>query len=568
MVLSRKATIGIQIFYTKNRLFFVLGMIFVIANGFLDLVLAYIMQLLIDATGSNYDVTILWKPVYLAVLFIVSYAITLWGFRYFKSKFIKKAVSSYKQELFRKVLYRNENTFSDGAMSEILSYMTNDMIFIEDKYLLGQFQIASISVWLFGSTAFMFWYNWKLALAVVLFSTVSILVSALSGKKMAFLTNAISDSNIIFMGKIKDLLCGFPEIKTFHAEHQVQCIFQNINRSLEENKDSRRLQEGALELFSTLVGYIVQIGIFIVGAYLAIKGEMTAGTVIAFVQLMNYFLKPIQVFPVLLANRKAAVLLFEKAVSKIDVEPEENKKIMKEDLVKIEFRKWGFSYEAGSELFNNIDLTFDEGCSYAIVGMSGKGKSTLLNSIVGSYLDTQKGNIYYNDINLNDISFSYIIDNICLIRQNTFIFNASLLENITMYQNFSSNEIKKAVDIAGLRELISKKGYDYPCGENGCNLSGGEKQRISIARAALKKPGVMLLDEPTSALDTITAKHVMNAILSIENCMKIIVTHKIDKELLSKFDKIVLITDKGIVCDTYESLLKENLYFNTLIQLQ
>ena len=189
---------NLSIFYEKNKKNFGFGMVFVVVNSFLDLFLAYIMQALIDA-ASGKDLEVLLRPISLSIVFILSYGVSLWGFRYYKSKFVKTAVSSYRRKIFDRVLMKNDNTYTEDATSKLLSAMTNDEAVIEEQYLVAQFQIASLSIWLLGSIAFMLAYNLQLSCIVMVTSLLSVAFSVIFGRKMAALTEAISDSNARFV---------------------------------------------------------------------------------------------------------------------------------------------------------------------------------------------------------------------------------------------------------------------------------------------------------------------------------------------------------------------------------
>lgn len=168
--------------------------------------------------------------------------------------------------------------------------------------------------------------------------------------------------------------------------------------------------------------------------------------------------------------------------------------------------QFGYSNE---DVLKNINVTFEKGKSYAIVGSSGSGKSTLLNMILGTF-DNYNGKISIDNIDLKDMKRSSLYNVVSMVQQNVFIFNNSIIDNITMFKEFEQFRIINAMEQSGLKELVQKKGDHYLCGENGINLSGGEKQRISLARCLLKGASVLLLGEATSALDAVTAKNIEN----------------------------------------------------------
>ena len=155
-----------------------------------------------------------------------------------------------------------------------------------------------------------------------------------------------------------------------------------------------------------------------------------------------------------------------------------------------------------------------------------------------------------------------------IIQQNVFVFNATIKDNITMFRDFSDEQIDEAIRLSGLTALIEEKGADYLCGENGGGLSGGEKQRISIARSLLKKSQVLLVDEATAALDAETAYQVSGAILGLEDVTSIVVTHSLEEGLLKQYDGIITLKNGAIVeAGTFDELIEEKGYFYSLFTI-
>ena len=154
---------------------------------------------------------------------------------------------------------------------------------------------------------------------------------------------------------------------------------------------------------------------------------------------------------------------------------------------------------------------------------------------------------------------------VSLVQQNVFIFNASIRDNITMFSDFPREEVDRAIELSGLSKLIAERGEDYLCGENGSGLSGGEKQRISIARSLLKKSNVMLVDEATAALDAQTAHQVSSAILDLGDLTRIVVTHSLEENLLKRYD-CVLTLKNGTVFEagSFDELMAKKGYFYSL----
>ena len=324
--------------------------------------------------------------------------------------------------------------------------------------------------------------------------------------------------------------------------------------------------ELVVEMLSTSAGIVVQFGVFLVGAYLALSDVgISAGSVLVFVQLLNYVVNPIGTIPKCLAERKAAKALMEKLVAALDENVREEGSVEKHTLDHaITVRDLSFGYESEKTVLKHINLRFEAGKSYAVVGASGSGKSTLLNLLMASHTD-YKGDILYDEVSLREISSKALYDMVSAVQQNVFIFNASIRDNITMFSEFPTEEVDRAIKLSGLSELIAQRGENYLCGENGSGLSGGEKQRVSIARSLLKKAQVLLVDEATAALDAETAHYVVDAVLNLESITRIVITHDMDRSLLERYDEIVVLKNGGIVeTGTFAQLMERKEYFYSL----
>lgn len=233
----------------------------------------------------------------------------------------------------------------------------------------------------------------------------------------------------------------------------------------------------------------------------------------------------------------------------------------------ITLRDVSFAYEENKEVLKNVSVEFTKNKSYAIVGGSGSGKSTLLSLLLG-YFRGYKGKVMFDDSEIRDIAVESLYDMFSVVQQNVFLFDSSLKNNITMFKEFDENEYSKAVKLAGLTALVREKGSSYECGEGGRNLSGGEKQRVSIARCLIRGTPVMLMDEATASLDNATAYAVTNFILALDGLTKIIVTHKLEAEIMKKFDSIIAMNN-GTVAEmgTFTELMKRKGYFYSLFNV-
>lgn len=555
-------------FFRGNKILFALTIVFGILGIGISIAFAYLLQRLLDVanTGTIDELKrlILFSLIIFAALFLVEMLL-----KRIKAAFLKKAMLQYKKDAFEMITKKGISSFASETTSSYLSILTNDATYIENNYLVGL--IASIAqlTSFFGALALMIYYNWMLTLVVILSCSIPIGLSIIFGKKLQILEKEISKKNENFMGKVKDLLSGFFIIKSFQAENTAIKLFDNENEELESEKENRKNTEGTINAISSVLSGALQIAVFVVGAFLAIKGDITVGVVLAFVQLMNNIMEPIQTLPALFAKRKAASGLIDKMEGYAKSNEEEVGTLELKNINNgIKFEGVSFSYNDDGELaLKDINLNFEKGKSYAVVGESGSGKSTILRLIMRGYLN-YTGDIKLDEKELKDVDSTSLYNLLSIVQQDVFIFNSTIKDNITLYKNFDEDKINKAIELAGLRKLIANKGIDFNCGENGVNLSGGERQRISIARSLLKNTEVLLMDEATSALDAETSKAVLDQILSLDELTRIVITHSLKKEELKKFDEIIVMRN-GMVQEkgSYEELVEKKDYFYSLCNI-
>ena len=232
----------------------------------------------------------------------------------------------------------------------------------------------------------------------------------------------------------------------------------------------------------------------------------------------------------------------------------------------VELRDVSFSYVEGEPVLNHLSVRLEAGKSYAVVGTSGSGKSTFLSLLMGSF-PTYTGEILVDGVELREIRLSSLYDLMSLIRQDVFLFQRSLRDNLTMFRDFPEEVVRQAASLAGLGDLVAERGLDFPCGENGNALSGGERQRVSIARSLLRKTPVLLADEATAALDRETAFRVTSSLLDLDGLTRVVVTHSLDEPLLRRFDEILVLRG-GVIEErgAFDSLMARKACFYSLMQ--
>lgn len=556
-------------FYKGNIPYFLVAFVEAVLGAVGALLISWLIQQLVDLIGGYDTGFTLTDLTIISLVLVAGIAATSLISYYSKPKCITRGISQYKEHIFRELTKKNISAFSGENSSTYISALTNDIQAIEQGYLWDTYTILDSLFTFIGAMALMIWYSPLLTLIAIGLSLLPLIASVLTGNKVAQEEKKVSDRNGSYTSTLKDCLGGFSVIKSFKAEAQMLRLFKVNVKKLSQAQCRKHKMKILVQMFGSVAGCAAQLGVFLFGGYLALSGKgVTAGTTMVFVQLMNYVLSPIATIPTCLAERKAARALIEKIAQALDANVREEADPTNITLKRgITIRDLSFGYAPEKQVLHNIDCTFECGKKYAIVGASGSGKSTLLHLLMASYPDYD-GTICYDDTELRQINSNDLYELESMIQQNVFVFNATIKENITMFREFPEDQIEAAIKSSGLSALIDEKGPDYLCGENGSGLSGGEKQRISIARSLLKKSKVLLVDEATAALDAETAYQVSSAILGLEGITGIVVTHSLDENLLRQYDSILTFKNGSIIEEgPFDALIDKKGYFYSLFTI-
>lgn len=556
-----------RLFY-KNKMCFIASVIMTIVMSFLNLMISWLIQQIMDSM-ANQNMQSVVRCAWIAASVVIAYTVANAVYRAVYPRFLQRAMQQYRDYTFSRLTQKSLRSFSKEGTALYVSALTNDCTSIENNYLAATFTLIELLFCFLGALIMMLYYSPVMLVLAVALSFLPVAVSMTAGNRLAEQEKEISKKNEHFVSIVNELLSGFPVIKSFRAETQASRLFSKRNEQAEEAKKNKRRTEQLISLLANDAGIIAQMGIFLAGAWLAISNKgVTAGVVIVFVQLMNYILNPISQVPLLWSNRKAAIALMEKLSDALSENVrEEGREKLNGFSEKIEVKDLTYGYEPESPVLKDLDVQFDAGKSYAIVGGSGSGKSTLLNLLMGSSSNYQ-GEICIDSVSIKNIESESLYQLMTSVQQNVFVFNDTIRNNVTMFHEFPDKEVTLALERSGLSEFIEKRGEDFVCGENGANLSGGERQRISIARALLRKSPILLVDEATAALDAATARAVSFSILNLVGMTRIVVTHRLEEAILRRYDKI-LVMKNGTICEqgNFDTLMQQKGQFYSLFQI-
>ena len=565
---KKKSREFIHQLYYKNRMNFIVTIILTIAMSSLNLMISWLIQQIMDSM-ANQNMQAVVRCAWIAASVVIAYTVANAVYRAVYPRFLQRAMQQYRDYAFSRLTQKSLRSFSKEGTALYVSALTNDCTSIENNYLAATFTLIELLFCFWGALIMMLYYSPVMLVLAVALSFLPVAVSMKAGNRLTEQEKEISKKNERFVSIVNELLSGFPVIKSFRAEAQASRLFSQRNEQAEEAKKNKRRTEQLISLLANDAGIIAQMGIFLAGAWLAISNKgVTAGVVIVFVQLMNYILNPISQVPLLWSNRKAAIALMEKLSDALSENVrEEGREKLNVFSEKIEVKDLTYGYEPESPVLKDLDVQFDAGKSYAIVGGSGSGKSTLLNLLMGSSSNYQ-GEICIDSVSIKNIESESLYQLMTSVQQNVFVFNDTIRNNVTMFHEFSDKEVTLALERSGLSEFIEKRGEDFVCGENGANLSGGERQRISIARALLRKSPIILVDEATAALDAATARAVSFSILNLIGMTRIVVTHRLEEAILRRYDKI-LVMKNGTICEqgNFDTLMQQKGQFYSLFQI-
>ena len=484
----------------------------------------------------------------------------------FLSKFRAKAMRQYREYAFQQLTKKGIQAFSGENSALYISALSSDVYSIERDFIANLQSGVELALTFVGALALMLWYSPLLTFVAIGFSLLPIGVSLILSNKTVKAEKSVSDEKERYMGLLKDVLTGFAVIKSFKAEQSIARMHDSRNGALAAAAKNRERAVALVNYSSGLAGGILQEGVFLVAALLALSGRsITGGTAIIFLQLLSYVLTPIRVFPRYYAGAKASFALIDKLAQALSKNVlDEGGQLTPTLSDGISVQALSFSYEADKRVLHELDMAFRAGGCYALVGGSGSGKSTLLHLLMASSREYQ-GKICYDGKELRAVSPSSLYDLVSIIQQNVFVFNSTIRDNITMFSDFPKEEVDDAVRLSGLKKLIDEKGEDYLCGENGAGLSGGERQRISIARALLRRTPVLLVDEATAALDAETSFEVLDAILKLDGFTRVIVTHDLDENILRRCTGLYTLKN-GRVSEqgSFDELMAQKGYFYSL----
>jgi len=524
---------------------------------------------------SEKNVSLLLQMVlFLLGVYVVQYSVS--AFRTYLLRVTgNRIVVNLKKAIYEKAQYLPMSFYDKTSTGSVINRINSDSSQIQ-QFVMKLSQEAVVQFFtLIGILIIMLCMNWKLTLVSLAPIPVVALISRRLGKTIGPLYLRIWRRVASISGLLTDTIPGIRVIKAFSGEDNA---VNKFNRYCDEwlNEDTRVAK--IISIYPSLITFLVTCGsviIWLIGGNAVIeeKTGYTAGLLVSFITYASMFYNPVNFFANFTDSYKNTLASAEKLLDILDAEPERNfgKGNTPERINgKIEFRDVSFSFDRSKKVLSNVNLTIEPGDVVGIVGTTGAGKSTIINLIM-RYYDDYDGEILIDGQNIKDIDMSWFRNQIGFVQQEPLMFKDTIFNNIAYgSDNPQVEQIFRAADIANAHGFISRlpDGYDTLLGERGIGLSGGEKQRISIARAVMRNPSILILDEATAAVDSETEKLIQEAIERlIRGRTTLMIAHRLST--LRKANKIVVV-DKGeiIECGTPEELLAMKGKYYKLVEIQ
>jgi len=557
-----------------KRMFLVIGCI--IVTSILGLVPPMLIKNIIDKALPQKDLRLLSLFIFVSIGITIILGLLLVAQSYLTIWISKRIMLTMKNQMYSHLQRMSLNFYSAAKPGEIITRLTSDIDGIQDIFNSTVVNALS-SLFVLTSTAIVLvTMNWKLALVGMIILPTFIFPTRKVGKmKWKIATKSqekISDLNQIIQENFS--ISGAILTKIFTKETFEYEKFEQIN----EEVTSLQIRESIVgRWFRMTITTFIAIGpmlIYFYGGYLFIKGEISIGSIIAFVALLGRLYSPVSQLSNIHIDVTRSLALFTRIFEYFDQKQDivDNPRAHSLGIIKgkVAFNKVSFSYNHEVEVLEDISFSVEPGTMVALVGPSGAGKTTITNLIPRLY-DVVAGSIKIDDQDIRDVTLESLRKQIGIVMQEPYLFNDTIEENLRYGKSDATEEeIIKACKAAYIHDFIMTlpEAYKTVVGNRGIKLSGGEKQRVSIARVILKNPRIIILDEATSSLDSVSEESIQKAMVPLlSNRTSFVIAHRLSTILAS--DQILVI-ENGIVAELgkHEELINQEGLYKHLYETQ
>lgn len=578
---NQKDTLKRVLSYIKPYRFFVLlSLIFafltVLTTLYAPIVTGDAIDLIIEKGKVDFAgmKPLLWR--FGIVIFIT--AIAQWLMTLCNNKITCQVVKDIRTKAFLHLNHLPLKYIDSKQYGEVVSRVVNDVDQFSEGLLMGFTQLFTGLITIFGTLFFMLSVNFKITCVVVLITPVSLFVASFIAKKTYKMFHLQSESRGDMMSLVDEMIGNQKVVQAFSYEDDAVRRFDEINNELSRYSLRAIFFSSLVNPSTRFVNGLVYAGVGIVGAFIAVNGGITVGRLSCFLSYANQYTKPFNEISGVITEMQNALAcaarVFELLDENVELPDSEDSIAFSRNEIEeksdITLSHVAFSYDKEKPLIKDLNLQVKKGQRVAIVGPTGCGKSTLINLLMRFY-DIDDGSIAINGTSIYKITRDSLRDNYGMVLQETWLKSGTIAENIAYGRpNASREEIINAAKACHAHSFIKrmKDGYDTVIGEDGGNLSQGQKQLLCIARVMLEIPPMLILDEATSSIDTRTEIRVQNAFAKLmKGRTSFVVAHRLST--IKEADVILVMKDGDIIEQgNHETLLKKGGFYSELYNSQ
>lgn len=551
-----------QYLFYKNRARLVLLILLYTLRTFGTVGVALLINYLIDSVSlamASGQISALARCAILCCTYALLLGLVIFCSEKVKAAGIRHIMLQIRKEVMNGILSKSISELQNTNSAEYMTLFDQHLNVFEENYLKNLLSIYESLVGILIAAALLIYIDPVIAFISVIAMVIPSLLPKLFGNRLGRLQGDIMQCAAEYNVKIKDILNGYEVIRAYQINDIMRGKHLEAAAELEHSKAASAGTMAWLYGLANMASISVQFLVMTLCGVFAVRGFITIGSIIAVTQLTGQVISPAFQLSTKFSQLKAARPVWNQVcVVMQSARHLENVSVPREMEDSLKLENLSFSY-GGTPVIKNVSMLFEFGKKYAIVGRSGSGKSTLLKILAGYYND------YTGSVDVDAGRSRFL--SLSLISQNVFLFDDTVRNNITLYQKYPADALDAAVRMAGLKETVEnlEEGLDTRVEESGSRFSGGEKQRIAIARALLHRKSLLLLDEATSSLDNERAREVEESILGLKNMTCIAVTHKLHANVLQKYDKI-FVMDEGQMVEqgTFQELMEKPGVFQKL----
>lgn len=568
---NNKTLSKLNSYIAGNRKYLILVIISALLANIFMLVAPYISGRAIDFIKgeNNVDFPMVAKIIGILFAVYVLNALFTWGMTVFTNALSNHSIEKMRKDAFGKISKLPLKFFDGHSHGDIISRLTNDIDAVSEGLLQGITQLFSGIVTVVGSLVLMFLLDWRITLCVIVITIICIFVSKAiatnSGKMFRLQAQTIGELN----GYVSETVGNLKVVKAFGYADKSSEVFGEINARLYDCGQKAQFYSSLVNPTTRYINNLAYISVGVLGGLAALAGHLSVGIISSFLIYATQFARPINdmtsILTQLQSAQAAAARIF--ALGEIEPEtPDEDRPELEVKNGEVMFKDVDFSYNKDKELIKDLNIVAKPGQIVAIVGPTGAGKTTIVNLLMNFY-GVDKGTIFVDGQAIDSVQRDSLRKNFGMVLQDTWLFAGTVKENIAYgKEGATEEEIINAAKAASAHGFIKRlpSGYDTMITEDGGNLSSGQKQLLTIARAMLSDPKILILDEATSNVDTMTEQRIQKAFLKMmEGRTSFIIAHRLST--IREAD-LILVMDKGRIIEqgTHKELLAKNGFYTKL----